>query len=303
MISDSNNKEKIDTFTRRLAPFLKNNVHATISEKQKKLFILSPWNDKSIAFRLNNELVSVLNNLLLPPRFTAIYHLDSNSMEFIYTLLKEDDPYASREFKFILDGKSYQCQFAPSSERLLVLGKLFIRRPKYSPSDYRHLLEIREYVEFSKKKRLSFDDPLVGMKLISFFVSGFSKFDEEKMVDVAKHLNFYMLYYDRGSPYIIVHSPEYKIDESKKPFPIIEAIFPKNITTRSRNSFLLDLALTAYEAPPRLQFIYFYQILEYAAFYYVEDESRKQISNIINTPDIHANLDIYLPRLIDAINL
>ncbi|MFW9824584.1 MAG: hypothetical protein ACFFE4_16700 [Candidatus Thorarchaeota archaeon] len=114
-MKEKNKKFDIDFIKKKLEPFLKNNPFSSIQKEGKNHFISNPWGDETLAFLIAKgnveELTDTLNNVILAPRFTALYHLDSNTMEYIYAPIKEDSPYASREFEFILDGKTYNCQF------------------------------------------------------------------------------------------------------------------------------------------------------------------------------------------------
>ena len=152
--ADINNKAKeselqtdieiITALKKRLATFLKYNPHAEIGKKGKYFYIQRPWNDESVAFLLRPEaeLLRALNGLVLPPRFTAIYHRDSKTMEYIYTVLESDDPCCKREFKFVLSGKSYFCKYGGASKELLTLSRQFRRTGRQSGTDHRNLSSI-----------------------------------------------------------------------------------------------------------------------------------------------------------------
>jgi hypothetical protein len=186
-----------------------------------------------------------------------------------------------------------------------MLAKWFRRTGKQSGTDYRNLDLLREYVQLVERKRVYIEDYLAGLEPISFFVGGFKKWDENEVIDVSKHLNFFMQFYDRDSPYVIIHRPEVEELEKPKQLRVSELAFPKSISSRHRDPFLLDLALTANTATssPRLQFIYYYQIIEYAAFYHVDAETRRQLLKIINIPDIHSTPDKYIPRIMDSVSI
>ena len=51
----------------------------------------------------------------------------------------------------------------------------------------------------------------------------------------------------------------------------------------------------------RLRFLYYYQILEYAAFYWVEDSVKNAICKILQAADLQSKLDDYFPKLIEAL--
>lgn len=302
-------KPEIVALEKQLAPFLQNNPYSSVGKRGRFTCILTPWNDNSLYFLLEpksvSDLIATVNNLVLPPRFTAVYHLDSGTMEYIYDLLETDDPCFARAFKFTLGSRSYSCKFAKTSERLLILAKWFRRTGKQSLREYRNLDLLREYLQLVGTKRVYTEDYLAGAEPISFFVSGFKKWDEDEVMDVSKHLNFFMQLYDRDSPYIIIHRPEVEELGKHKQLRASEIAFPKSISSRRRDPFLLDLALTANTATssPRLQFIYYYQIVEYAAFYQVDAETKRHLLNIINIPDIHSNPDKYIPRILDSVSI
>ena len=298
--------ETIASFKKRLAKFLKHNPHAEIVKRGQYFYVQRPWNDESVGFILRHaaELVEALNKLVLPPRFTAIYHLGSKTVEYIYTVLDSDDPCCKREFKFVLSGKPYLCKYREASKELLTLSKHFRRTGRQTLTEHRNLTLLKEYVEFKSKKRVTFEEAFFDMKPISFFISGFKKFDEVEIIEVSKHLNFFMQYYDRDTAYIVIHAPELESTEPFKQPQITEITFPETITTKRQDPFLLDLALTANATnTARLKFIYYYQIIEYAAFYYIDTKTRSELLKIINNPDIQAKADLYIPRILEAINV
>lgn len=298
--------EATTVLKKRLARFFKHNRYGEIGKKGKYFYLFKPWNDDSVAFILKpgSELIGALNNLILHPRFKAIYHRDSKTMEFIYTVLDTDDPCFKREFKFVLSGKTYTCRYGEASKELLTLSRQFRRTGKESGTEYRNLLLLREYVQSQSKKRSTSEEAFLGMEPISFYVSGFTKFNEDRIVEVSKHLNFFMQYYDRESPYIVIRSPESESMDESTQSRIPEIAFPETITTKHLDPFLLDLALTANTTTTsRLIFIYYYQIIEYSAFYYMDAKTRTELFKIINSPDIQANADSYIPRILDAINV
>jgi len=292
-------KNEIMTFEKELAPFLKRNPYSKVEKRGELHYVTNAWNIEFISFILKpdsqSDLIVALNNLILPPRFTALYHLDTNTMEYIFTLLDRNNPYLSRQFEFIMEGKSYHCRFQDASGRLLLLSKLF--RPAGEKGDDRNLMLLNMYTNPDLAEISGLEkDFFIEMKPVSFFVGEFEAFDDEKVVEISKHINFFMQYYDRQTASIIIHPPESGELEPVKQLQFVEADFPKKISTKRQNPFLLDLALAANEADTRLKFIYYYQILEYAAFYYIEDNIRRDLLKVINTPDIFSNPDKYIPK-------
>jgi len=298
-------KDEIATFEKKLAPFLSRNPNAKVEKRGELYYVTNAWNEESVSFLLEpvseSDLIAALNTLILPPRFTALYHLDTNTMEYIFTLLDRDSPFLSRQFEISIEGKTYHCGFEDTSDRLLLLSKLF--RPIGGRGDDRNLMLLNMYTNPDILQTLGLkQDFLIDRKPVSFFVSEFEAFDEEKIVEISKHLNFFMQYYDRKTTSIIIHPPESGEPEPVKQLQFVEADFPKKLSTKRQNLFLLDLALAANEADTRLKFIYYYQILEYTAFYYIEDNIKRDLLKIINTPDIFSNPDKYIPKILDTVS-
>jgi hypothetical protein len=295
------------TLVKQLEPFLKHNPYSQIQKKGERYHVVDPWGDESLSFVIEPDsrvdLIAALNNLVLPPRFTALYHLDSNAMEYIYTFLDRNSPYISRVFEFTIDGQTYHCQFGRASERLLLLSKVFTASGEESGTAYRNLRLLNMYTTYVQQKKLASGEEPSGSPIpTSFFVSGFEKFEEDKMVEVSKHLNFFMTYYDGGSPIIVIHSPRGDKLEPLRELLSLETEFPKKVSCSRKDPFLLDLALAAQGAKDRLQFLYYYQILEYAAFYYVDADIKRRMLQTIAAPDIQAYPDKYVYKLLDILS-
>ncbi len=110
-----------------------------------------------------------------------------------------------------------------------------------------------------------------------------------------------MNYYDRGSPLILIHTPEDEKLKSAKRLQLLESTFPQHITTKKHDSFFLNLLYTALQVEVRLQYIYYYQVLEYAAFYYIDSNIKSSLLRIINTPDIQSEPEKYISEMLDKI--
>lgn len=302
---DENNE--IANFEKKLAPFLSRNPNAKIEKRGELYYVANAWNEESISFLLapdsESNLIAALNTLILPPRFTALYHLDTNTMEYIYTLLDRNSPYLSRNFEFTIEDKNYQCRFGDASDRLLLLSKFF-RPAGEVTGNVRNLVMLSLYTnpEIMQNLGLEIQDFFKERKPISFFVSEFEDFNEEKIAEISKNLNFLMQYYDRQTPYITIHPLQSGEIGPVRQLQFVETEFPEKLSTKRQNPFLLDLILAANEADTRLKFIYYYQILEYAAFYYIEDNIKRDLLRVINTPDIFSNPDKYIPRILDTVS-
>jgi len=126
--------------------------------------------------------------------------------------------------------------------------------------------------------------------LTSFWVRGV-EWDENELVEMIRHLNFYMAYYDRETPAIVIHDVSaagLRGGEACR-YPFGE--FPTAIKSRHIASHLLSLAENARRANPRLAIIFYYQILEYAAFYFMKEETYRRIKQAILRPDSQASVE------------
>src|SRR5436853_4168342 len=109
-----------------------------------------------------------------------------------------------------------------------------------------------------------------SQKPVSFFIDNLLSYEEEYLLSLSKHLNFYMGYFNRVSPQIEVRTAS-TLPTSVRSGPQTIEIIPPMITAVDLDPFLLDLNLAATFGDTRLRILYYYQILEYGAFYWVED--------------------------------
>jgi hypothetical protein len=188
-----------------LAEFLRTNPWSTIQRDPKKIRIELPWNDASLELVVRNAKgdpgSKCLNHIVLPERFNAVYHRDRRCIEYIFNhLFDTDDPMPSQQFAFRWRSHDYTCRYGPASERVLFLARAF-RPVRGSVSDHRHLEEIQDFQlqdRLPKQLRGFFESKIA----ISFFVDDVGNYEEELFIDLAKHLNFYLSYFERSSPQI-----------------------------------------------------------------------------------------------------
>jgi len=192
-----------EALIKRLAPFIKNNAVSKVEKPSLPFGVVavkSPWGDTSIEIVLPskakdlNALIEALNNVVLPERFTALWHVDTQKLEFIYTTYPTHE--ADRSFVFKHRGSTYECTFGDSSNRLLLIAEAYYGVGPTS-TDYRNLDTFSDYA-LSKKGRTGYER-IPNARPLSFWINGLKKWDTDKMLDLALHLNFYMSYYDPDS--------------------------------------------------------------------------------------------------------
>ena len=87
----------------QLQAFLSRNPEANVTTEGGEPSLRGLWGEDVIEIPLRDddqELLEALNAVRLPPRFTAIWHEDTNEFEVIYTVLKKEDHLLERSFDF-----------------------------------------------------------------------------------------------------------------------------------------------------------------------------------------------------------
>ena len=182
----------------QLRPFLEANPNSTVEEidsgNGKRLGIKNPWSEDGLVIYLPTDLkplAEALNNVLLPERFTAIWHRDKNELEVIWTAYPLIGPFeeiGKRKFQFHYDTNEYECGFGRSSDRLLQIAE-YAAPVGMSPTGHRNLHSYNAYVQQQKAQ----DDgetprPPLG-EPVSFWVRNL-EWDEDRVLRLIRHLNF-----------------------------------------------------------------------------------------------------------------
>ncbi len=282
--------------------FLLNNKFSSINKKKNGAFVIEkPWNDETLEFVIPtkaDKLSSILNTLYLPPRFSALYHKTNKSLEFIYTSFPIREELKKRSFNFNFEGRNYKCEFNKSSQELLDLADVFQPISPRTATNYRNLDDYKRVASLKnlKNKKIQLDN----FQPISFWINGLD-WDEGKSIEIARHLNFFMTYFDKQTPFIEIHEDEFPAKEYKyKRRDLLFGDFPKDIVGKPINSNLLLWWDAAKSAPnPFLSYLYYYQILEYAAYYHLQNNEEEQLNNIITSPDILFNKEKTISRILD----
>ncbi|RIV42135.1 hypothetical protein [Flagellimonas pelagia] len=275
----------------------KNNPNLTIEVFDSEYKILNPWNDKSVAFSFKKrQKLTDLKNIYFPEQLSAILDKQKSELEFVYGPIDPKRPIKSREFEFLFNGTIFKCWFGEMSSSLVLLSKAFRPNERESLSDYRNLRFLRDLL--SEKH---YEDLRKRSFLASFFING--DFDNIKhdYVGLSKSLNFYMSYFDRSTPRILIHAKE--IDNERYKNPCLNELFdtfPRKINATIIDSTLLDTFMVAHQAVNvRLKFIFYYQVLEYSSYYYLDNKIQAKIQKTLNDPQIFDKPDYFSKSLIE----
>ncbi len=278
-----------------------NNPNAIFENKRKYLTIKNLWNDSSfqIVIDKTSNNVDKLHDTVYLEELIAIYHKNDDRLEFIYTPVDPSENLHKRKFDFNYLGKTYKCYFGESSESLEILAKGFQPLTPSDKSDHRNLSEYNDFFTLSKQPPFV-KEYFKGKKAISFYVKGRLSQFKNDFTHLIKSLNFYFTYYDRTTPTLVLLQKHSNKDEHKMPCYSLFDTFPEVINAKSIESTILDILYTAHKTEDlRLQFIFYFQILEYCSYYFLENNIRQKLFNILKRPDININANDYSKNIIE----
>lgn len=300
MDPDATNGAAVDPTKERLSLFLARNPPASFERRDGRARIIRPWGDDTLELDLEAEAATAadtLNELLLPPPLTAVWHFDSHDLEVIAAPLPKDHEWRNRSFEFTFETRTYSCGFEDASERVVRLARMAEPVGPASQTLHRNMQFFSLLLHYEK------DHPGHRPSFVptSFWIRDV-EWDEDKVLELARHLNFYMCYFDQESPRILIHeiaSGEDRPDEAAR-FPF--GTFPNSIAGQPLDPYLLSLWTSSVNSPdPFRRFLYSYQILEYCAFYFLQDHVSRKVRRVLASPDVSFRLDEAVAQLMDAV--
>lgn len=293
---------------RLLAPFLALNPDAkveTIVAPINRIGIRMPWGDPSFILLIPAEVgafADALNNLYLPPRFTAIWHRDTKDLEVIWTAYKISESVGdipARRFQFEFDGAKYACEFARSSDRLLTLAK-GMRPVGGSDTTYRNLQSYSLYATIPAEGRGKTIYAQTLGEPLSFFIRNI-EWAEDRVIELISNLNFFMVYFDSSSPHVLIHSPQASGVQVTPRKRFIKDSFPERISAKPIDDNLLHFWVASREGDAARRFTYCYRIIEYAASLYLDSSARAALRKILAAPDALSDTDDLTEKVVAAI--
>jgi hypothetical protein len=277
-----------------LGGYLANNPQSRIQiENNTTVLVEKPWgrDDARLKFSVNDhDVIADLNQLAFDTRFDAIFHKDTNKIEFVFGFVRQDDHSATfrdRAFKFHFGGREYACCFAEPTDRLMRLARHF---EGGLPSDLAEssVPQLRAFKDFQRldtipERAKQFFEGRVSR---SFFLSCDGGFADVNLELLARHLNFMIRYYDRESPCITIKDPI--IAEGSmgtRPLRMTATQFPSALAiSKPVDDLVLRLLEVASHSASRIAFLYYYQIFEYAGYYYIDEKARLALRNALRDP-------------------
>jgi hypothetical protein len=295
----------IDEWLVRLEPFIRANPNSALEYVQAPsgpyVRVVAPWNDASLALRFPKEpeaMIEALNNVLLPERFIALWHLDTALLEVIWTAFTLPDVWKEidgRKFEFRYRGISYECEFTDSSNRLLAIAAGFQPLGEGN-SRYRNLPAFAIHAS-AQRRRAS---PGSIGKPLSFWIRGIREWDETQILDLANHLNFYLGYYDSVSPVIEIQTPRLEAFLAQPQRRYRADHFPRLIAAQGIDDVLLHFWHASRTGDTARRFLYSYRIIEYISFSYVEASIRSSIRRSLSAPNALDDIAAITEKVINA---
>jgi hypothetical protein len=275
-----------------LKNFIKNNSHAEVSVENNNLIIDLPWARSDCRLKsevTDNEFISEINKVSLHPKYQAIFHLAENKVEFVFAYVnpnsEEYKELVNREFIVHFEGKPYKCHF---SEPTSTLNKIALAYERL-PSDI-SVKSVPQIIPFRDGQQLENHNDRVKKYFEnkvprSFFIESDELFDVDGFENLCKHINFLMSYYDRNSPLIEINPDvDQELYENKKPVRYSEGGFPDALISHPIDDIVLKLIDVARTSSARFSFLYYYQVFEYAGYYYIDDNAKKNLRKFLKDP-------------------
>ena len=270
-------------------------LNVNLEEKDGFLFFNNCWNDASCRFKFKKDPlddISFLKNLSFPEELSAIYHKDEQLYEFIFAPLNND---FTRKFNYIYDGKKFELFYTTPTSKFEKLACNFQIGDTEDISD--RAFSLMRYLRYYKKRGYIKQE----LYPINFFIKGnFNEMTYSEHIEFFKQVNFLMTYYDRKSPFILINnSIDADPSRIKTPCKMNKYDFPTILNSKKYDSTLIDLLEAARTTTSiRLKYIFYYQVIEYCSYYYIENELKRRVENIIRTPDI-LNSNSYSQSIIE----
>ena len=193
------------------------------------------------------------------------------------------------------------CQFSDSSDRLRTLAEAF-QPGEGSRTVYRNLLTFKVYAQARKMRELVTLAEAIATETPTSFWIRHLEWDEDGIVDLLRHLNFFTRYFDRATPTVLLHDlptsrPAAAAADARYPF----GPFPAIINARPVDPYLLGVWEGSSDGYILRRFIYSYQVLEYAAFYYPQTRLAKTIEKILASPSTPARAKAAARDILDVV--
>jgi len=277
-----------------LVNFAKNNPHANVRSEGDSVTIDAPWGSKNVAIvseKTDHEFLQELESVWLNPAFDAVIHLDTDLIEVLFLYLDPGDKIQSshmnRSFTVYYEGTKFTCSFTEPSARFMAIA----RRTQNFPSDDpgRSVPQIAAFRDAQRLDELPdrAKSYFANKVARNFHIKSDACIRSVDLVGLMRHINFITDYYDRQFPEIVIRD-DIADDKHGQPWSPLRYIddseFPAELSIGQIDEIVLQLISVARRAPSRQAFLYYYQVIEYAGHYFIDERSRSQIRRFLRDP-------------------
>ncbi|GAB4024003.1 hypothetical protein [Spirosoma koreense] len=283
--------------------FISNNPNSQVEVKEDKIKINKPWNDDSFQLIISSsENLTLLDNIILVDYLEAIYHKANKYIEFIYFPRKTSEKILQRNFSFNYDDDIFRCYFQNSSKTLELIAKAFKPIKPPSETNYRGLRIFKDFFTVDDQPEFV-KEFFQNSQPYSFYVEGNLDKYENDFSYLLTLLNFYIEYFDRKSPKIILYRQEKNTNNYKIPcFTQSGNAFPNIINATKMDLTVLETLDVARKTDDvRLKFIFYFQVLEYCTYYYLDNNIKKDLDQILKRPDINSKSTQYTKAILEKL--
>jgi hypothetical protein len=278
------------------------NTTVEVVEETEHINLNKLWGDNSFMCRFGKTTdFKSIEDIELPYELSAIFHKSEQRLEFIFAPLSDDHHFLKRKTKFYYKGIEFETEFNEPTEALKILSVGFRKLDSPNDSQYRNLEVFCDFFRTSDQND-QMKNYFKDKKPYSFFVKGDFKKIKNDFVPFCKHLNVYLRFFDRRAPIIAIVNNEPKSESFSIPCYTNKSSFPEQINGNSIDPVAIDLLQVAQETGNgRLKYLFYYQVLEYFAYYYLDEELKRKLSNLLKSPDLLHNSSIYTRTIIEEL--
>jgi len=283
-----------------LSEFFENNPFSELKIEQEENLVIRPWGDKTLSILIPSEeeqkkpLIQVLNDITLPQELSGILHRKTGQLEILWTayrLQSHSLEVKDRKFSFRWNNRNRACGFGKSSEEALTLAKHCIPVSNASSTDHRNIVSF--HLSANEREHPMLETPM------SFFVDCEGLSHEEMML-MLSNLNAYMIYFDRRTPRILMHSVSESVFEVNS--RLLEDEFPAKISAKDLDGNLLSYWTEAFSTKDEvMRYLLMYRIVEYTSFSFIEGETLRAVRRELSKPSLPNRVDATARKLTEVI--
>lgn len=264
----------------------KEQIVASPDETADAFVLRHPWGDSTLVLIVPSSiqdarnLAAALEKVDFPSSYSGILHRQPRALEVFWTAFKmreKHDEIKTRSFYIWWRGRKRECRFGPASQEAMTIAAAIAPIAAPSHTDHRNIMSFHYHAH-------GYDIPHMGDPVC--FRIDCSGIDDIDLDDYLRTVNFYMTYYDRETPRILIHESGPLRNESLKP-RYTEGAFPSEIVANGVDPSVTSFWLGSFETrDPAMKYLLHYRLMEYLSLSYVKSEQRRHLIDILRRPHL-----------------